>query len=244
MTNQNMNFKFSYRYVYLFLNIKTLRSLIFKIGKLNTTASHFLSPFKLFSDGDRRSRRLFSRLSYSKFCLISLIFILSYGALENGLHDLQVIHSAAYQKKNGSILPPFQYFFSRDFAHWKSYISTSENVNIYLAIFLIVVVKSGNYAWIYGDILVIILCRALTDKLKWLNREIEGTIEEIQVSPPIFTRDKGKIRAQSGFPAVWENVRKQYLDLMDLILELQKFISPLILSCYGINMYLIIINVR
>ncbi len=164
--------------------------------------------------------------------------------MESGLHDLQVIHSAAYQKQNNSTLTTFQYYFSRDFAHWKPYISTAENVNTFLAVLLIVLVKCGTYAWIYGDILVIILCRALTDKLKWLNKEIEGTIEEIQTSPPIFTRDRGKMRAQMGFNAIWENVRKQYLDLMDLILELQKFISPLILSCYGINMYLIIINVR
>lgn len=41
----------------------------------------------------------------------------------------------------------------------------------------------------------------------------------------------------------WDEIRHQYLELSALIQDVGKFVSPIMLNCYGINIYVIIVSV-
>lgn len=230
----------------MLFNTDRLRLLIVSLSKLESPTHN--SKTRYLNTTNRPTSIL---SSYTVFCRATLIFILSYGIAENVLNDLQKINEVNkegsrrnYSANNETV---FQGYFWKAFTHLNSFIS----YNIYLAVLLLAIVKCGTYGWIFGDILVIVLCRALSEKLERLNDQIVEASEEI-LFPIVFTpivnpKRKGSMLSSN---AVWvqtearfEKIRKKFLELSDLVLKMQSFISPLILSCYGINMYLIIIHV-
>jgi len=43
--------------------------------------------------------------------------------------------------------------------------------------------------------------------------------------------------------ATLEKLREEYLMLKEVSIQFQDFVQPIILSCYGINIYLVVVNV-
>ncbi|CAL8072262.1 unnamed protein product [Orchesella dallaii] len=119
-----------------------------------------------------------------------------------------------------------------------------ENLAYDIQAFSTVLLKVGTYGWIFGDILTIVLCRVLSERLQDIRNEIQTLIDCVPdelISITEVIPNQGNKTKRLSVP--WNDIRRQYLALSDLVREVGKFISPLILSCYGINVYLITINV-
>ncbi len=65
----------------------------------------------------------------------------------------------------------------------------------------------------------------------------------------VFKDDLEKTYLKERFPkwidilTWWDQMREKYLSIVDLFERMTNFIYPLILSCYWINIYLVINNV-
>lgn len=97
----------------------------------------------------------------------------------------------------------------------------------------------GLLSWIYVDVLVIVLCRSLTVLLRKFN-------ESVQQSYVASEFLSGHYRKQAETLKVvqfWEGIRNKYMALMSLVEDMGKFLSPLFMICYGMNVYFIINNV-
>ncbi|CAL8145512.1 unnamed protein product [Orchesella dallaii] len=114
----------------------------------------------------------------------------------------------------------------RAFSHWSDLIPYHPVVTcLHWAI-----EKCGIWGWIYSDVFAIALSRALTEKLRSLNEVIDTVAKMAQ-------RDDGLV-----LYTTWDLVRDEFLMLIKLNREIQLYISPIILGCYGSNVFSIIIN--
>lgn len=105
------------------------------------------------------------------------------------------------------------------------------------------------------DVIVITLCRAITDKFRVMNEEVNQLMTQtmshhihanhhatITSSTTAVISSKSKIAEGRILTLTWDSVRDEFVMLTDLVLQIEKFIAPLILACYGANMYIIVIN--
>lgn len=173
---------------------------------------------------------------YPRFCLITLILMMVYGIIENVAYDVQNLLGADAKLANSTL----QRYYLQSFYHWTPFFAHKS----YITLTSVILLKLGTYAWIFGDILVIVLCRAVTERLRILNEETVLVLQSY--SSLVASTSKQSLikrRLIACYVISWDEIRRQYMTIQNLVGEMGKFVSPLMLSCYGINIYLIIINV-
>lgn len=98
--------------------------------------------------------------------------------------------------------------------------------------------KYALLVWIYGNILVIALCKALIEALKIFHLYVQHALQD---NWDISTNmDQAKVKGESND----DELRKRFVEMWKLTENVGKFLSPLILSCYGMNVYFIITKVK
>ncbi|CAL8091322.1 unnamed protein product [Orchesella dallaii] len=90
----------------------------------------------------------------------------------------------------------------------------------------------STYTWNFSDIFAIIWCRALTDRFKAFNEHITAKF----TTSFIFKGSKNNIYASEG-------IRTDFQRLLKLNDDTAGFISPLLISCYCYNIFLMILNI-
>lgn len=123
--------------------------------------------------------------------------------------------------------------------------------------------KMGTYTWNFGDIFLIVICRAISYKFKQINEHIKefvGDSERVNQETAVeFTlkmdndekikafQETGKITCKIKQSHFLGSGNKSWLDIRDKIFVLCKlsdsltsFVAPLVLACYACNLYLII----
>lgn len=225
-------------YSYFFYSAKKFRILIQKI--LETSKQPSLT--RCLSNDDPNPGRcedIHKKSTYPRFCIITIVVIMTYGIIENATHDIQNLGKADIKQANSTL----QRYYIQLLYHWAPYLTR----NSFLTLVYVFLIKCGTYAWIFGDIIVIILCRAVAERLRFLNEEIKESVESIPTVTTTGSHEQSLGHSENtGLKRIisWDDVRYQYMLLTDLVKDMGKFISPLILSCYGINIYLIIIHVQ
>ncbi len=89
------------------------------------------------------------------------------------------------------------------------------------------------------DVLVIVLCRSLTELLHRLNESVQH--DYVTANELLLRHNKNESETKSVLK--WENIRNRYMALMSLAEDMGRFLSPLFMICYGMNVYYIINNV-
>lgn len=92
--------------------------------------------------------------------------------------------------------------------------------------------------WIFGNLLVIVLCRGLTKTLQVFHENLKN---RLNFNVKNFVGSDGDLIEFCKFEA--DDLRDRYLDLRKLMNSAGRFLGPLILTCYGMNIYYIIIKV-
>lgn len=178
-------------------------------------------------DSGKRCRK-WMHISFSQFCFIlPAIYMLS-GFIENVLYDVQCVKKAEVRNdtKDASIL---EMYHAIAFSHWIDIIPYHPVITLIL-FFLI---KLGTWGWVYADAMAIVLCRAVEEKICRLGETVRCDLSELQ-----GTKINSK-QAKSGSLVVsrWDSLREEMVQLSDLVLEVQKYIGPLIMACYTENIY-------
>lgn len=101
-----------------------------------------------------------------------------------------------------------------------------------LAIVLYLFGKCLLFVWALADILSIVLCTAMKNMLLVLNNDLEQIY---------LQKNYGNI--VPNLLNYWTPIRLRYIHIVKLFDRMTNFIYPLILSCYWINVYLLIDNV-
>ncbi|CAL8145519.1 unnamed protein product [Orchesella dallaii] len=155
---------------------------------------------------------------YRRFCLTTSVASISLGILEMELFDLQIFRSAPEGYFN------FEYFYNIYFSHW---IVFTPYYSI-LAWFHYFIEKLGILGWFYGDVIVITLAKALSERYNLLSNSIPNI------------RSEAKEMSKAGMRA--DKFREEFMILLDITEEIQEFTVPLILGCYVNNIYLIVVT--
>lgn len=137
-------------------------------------------------------------------------------------------------------------YYREIFKHWHI---VMPNYTPVVVILLIIFIKLATWGWIYMDVVCVLLCRALweklwiiADNLKWNPFGVEeihnlgrarGTME-VRSALGLLKPDSGK----NNKPA--DISKQEYVMVTQLVEQVQKYISPLIVVCYVGNMYILI----
>ncbi|CAL8072464.1 unnamed protein product [Orchesella dallaii] len=160
--------------------------------------------------------------AYVKFCWIMCFACMLFGISENVLYDLQNI------TKRGKVDSPFRLYYKQNFEHWALFIP----YNPVLTFFFVLIIKCGTWGWVSGDIIPIVMSKALTYKLEMMNAEIKG-----KISPGLMPAKMNATETRM-FATTLQGIRTDFMNLLNLSVEVQKFIVPLILSCYAASLFL------
>ncbi|CAL8072260.1 unnamed protein product [Orchesella dallaii] len=165
---------------------------------------------------------------FPRFCWAACVIVLLMGVTENVMFDVQNLKKADKRKANSTL----ELYYVHNFYHWSDLIP----YHPILTLIYVIIVKFGTWGWVYGDVIAIVLTRAITEKFRTMNEEIS------ELMSPTALAIKTKIAEGRILTLTWDAVRDEFVMLTDLVSQIQNFISPLILACYGVNMYIIMIN--
>ncbi len=98
--------------------------------------------------------------------------------------------------------------------------------------------KCCIFVWIFGNLLVIVICRGLTKTLQVFHESLKN---RLNFNVDNFVDGNTDLVDFSKLDA--DYLRDRYLDLRKLMESAGKFLGPLILTCYAMNIYYIIIKV-
>ncbi|CAL8145506.1 unnamed protein product [Orchesella dallaii] len=208
-------YNFSMFFVYAYL--------LFATRRFRTIAQNFMSsPSKI--QLPKRFRR---------FCWIVTIIWLILALVENVFCDILVLQKASSEmrKSNTSVL---EFYYRTNYAHWKSLIQYHPTITL----FNVVLLKCGTFGWLHCDVLVVVLTRAVVEKFRCLNSAMEIIITN-------RFRKNSLLETMEPTTAVelkWVVIHDEFLLLRKLTQEVQRLIAPLIMACYGINIYIIVIS--
>lgn len=211
------------RHVSLMCNVRKLEWII-------RNASETMSKSTVKQSAFLTSNTLFT--SYIRFCWIATFSIIMLALVENEAFDYHCINvnkiilnsSSSHFDQILTLYEGRQQFGAPNFpisVPWK-HITT---------LGFILGSKATLIRWYLGDIYAILMCRLMTLTLKSYKYEVKEAIEAIN-------------QKQCETPKIiLEVIRTKYLQISVLLEEMSKFISPLVLSCLWINLYLLVTNV-
>lgn len=155
---------------------------------------------------------------------------------------------------------------------WEPWLPANQ-YKVILALCSYIAEKMGFIIWVIGDAIAIVLCQAMKNTLLILKDDIRRTFTQCPNERTAFAFDeKAKLSQDpinvfankpdvNGYmhtstahlsipmPAKsadvhWEQIRNRYMYIMELFENMGKFVYPLILSCYFINIFFVIDNVK
>ncbi len=205
-------------YIFLNYNSKKFGQLIFSLMRLSSS----VSPRNALNLCNNTTFDIWKR--FPKFCLIVLVL-----ALLNSFSE-----SIAYNSTKFNCTFPSSLANPDSFAwfgeNWKCYNDQSIYKSL-LAVILFICGKFLLFVWAFSDILAIVFCQAMKYMLLIYNVDIKQLHLQCSRSTNILIDDR------------WNQTRQRYQEIMCLFEKITIFLCPLILSCYGINLYLVIDNV-
>lgn len=160
---------------------------------------------------------------------------LAIGIVENVLYDNQCLAKANRTGRNGSGTVLDDYW-DKSLEHWHPLFTSGAKPDPVLILLLVAMTKICTWGWVFVDTVVIILCHKVSQEFanfcKTLKVEFESSASlKIFVKPEIVS-DQGEkvVQVQTGSEKV---ILAQFWELVDLTSETERFVGPLILSCYA-----------
>ncbi|CAL8072466.1 unnamed protein product [Orchesella dallaii] len=135
-------------YAYFLVAPKRFRNFVLKFVAQGEQTSQFSTKFPK---------------AYVRFCWIVCFVCMFFGITENVLYDLQSI------TKRGKVDSPFYLYYKQNLEHWAIFVPYDP----VLTFFLVLIIKFGTWGWVFGDIIPIVMSKALTYKLEMMNTEIK-----------------------------------------------------------------------
>lgn len=174
---------------------------------------------------------------YPLFSKLILTICLFLGISENVVYDWQSLRRGVVSNPHKSLSILELYYF-QNFKHWHVIIP---EYNAPLILFLEILLKLATWGWVYMDVICVLLCRALweklwiiSDKLSWSPFGKERSAGGNQISSTILGVPTTNAE-QSGV------YKEEYTVVAELVEQVQKYISPMIVVCYVGNMYILIV---
>ncbi len=129
------------------------------------------------------------------------------------------------------------HYSNNDFWHGRNLLCFREQpvYTTILAMLLFLGVKLVLFLWTFSDILSIVLCQAMKNVLLVFNHDINQMYLE--------SMSGNEFSCSTYINKWWIQIRLRYFEIVDLFERMTNFIYPLILSCYWINIYLVIDSV-
>lgn len=226
---------FYHRFLYLSHNKYKLKYFILEISKL-LSKSVFLSVEK---EANNYLRNLIyfgnakSITRFVKFSRVSLVIIITLALLENTLFDFGCICGSATEI--GTCSKDFynkyvDLWWSR-YGIWKKYIPNQYHLHEILAILKSIKGKLSLLVWNMGDVFAITLCRLIVVSVNAYKRDISLLfIHHQNLSHNLCVKQ-------------WEMMREKFYKMTNLFDKMVKFIYPLMISCYWVNISLVILKV-
>lgn len=205
-------------HIYLNYTSKTLEQLIYTL--INLSKSVHLKNAQTLAANENSS--IWKR--FPSFCKVVVSVLLLISCLENIAYSFGSFNC---NKINTTDYTDNFYWYGANFLCFR----VQSVYRTILAIIMFLFGKLTLFLWAFSDILSIALCQAL----KYLLLAFKHDIEQMYLQG---TYTNG-IEKQSW----WDQIRQKYFHIVDLFDQMTNFIYPLILSCYWINIYLVIENV-
>ncbi len=197
-------------YIYLNYNSKILEEIIQKII-IHAKSARLKNTQTLATDSKPSIWKPFP-----SFCKLILVLSLLISCLENFAYSYRSIDCNTIATHNYS---NNVYWHGRNMACFREQ-------PVYRTLLAIVLFLFGRYTlllWAFADILSIVLCHAMKNLFLGFNDDLEQ----------MFMRNRLLMRID--IPTWWNQIREKYFRFVELFERMTKFIYPLILSCYWIN---------
>lgn len=211
-------------FLYIYL---TCRSKIFKELVQNLIS---VSKCAIFSNVRKLEihRKINAWKKFPLFCRIAVVLMLLISCLENMAYSFNSLDCNKIHNLNYSNI----YFW-----HGKNLVCYQMQPvhQTILAIILFIGGKFVIFLWAFSDILSIVLCQAMKNVLLVFIKDLEKTY--------LQSRGGHEVPYITDANTCWNQIRRKYFHIVDLFEKMTNFIYPLILSCYWINIYLVIDNV-
>lgn len=236
-----------FRHIYILYHTKTFIKLIKQIDKLLESLST--------NYGFQAPNKLFTSQNFDFFCKVIVIIVFPICLSEHICVEIQwtLDHFEKYKGKQVLTLNFHSFFtqhstiqfillFQKDksISFWLRQMhddrfESTDPLHIYNPAILVVrwiLSKISICVWIYGTLIVIVVCKALTEILYVFHESVKS-----------YLYQKGKLTHCFNGRGHDDILRDRFLDLQKLMDSAGKLLGPLVLACYGINMYYIITKV-
>ncbi|CAL8145522.1 unnamed protein product [Orchesella dallaii] len=164
-------------YAYLFFATKRFRNIVLNFQSANQTFPTQFSP------------------TFPRFCWLATIICLLFGVTENIMYDIQNLKRSASDK--AKVNSTLEFYFKHTFYHWSELIPYHPVITV----LYIIIIKCGTWGWVYGDVIAIILMRAIAEKFKAVNDNIKELIlsnVKQTISGPAERKTKNDARLLGG----------------------------------------------
>lgn len=166
---------------------------------------------------------------FAKFCtIVSMLALLN-----------SFVESMAYNNIKFNCTSTINFENPASFAWFGENLRCYNEQPFYLSILAVILFVWGKlliFVWTFSDILSIVFCQAMSCTLLVFNDLIKQFYSKCSKNSSIIITD---MNINDG----WNEIRERYKQITNLLEKVTLFLFPLILSCYGINIYLVIDNV-
>lgn len=177
-----------------------------------------------------------SARKYYWFCLAATVILMLLWMGEHLSYEVQ--HMVYNHKPNGTFS---EEYFEGMLSHWKPILSDQNTIVI---VFCALIKKLGPFTWVFGDVIVVVKCRALVNLIQAYKSKLHRILEHISFESSAAPKKlQGEwISINVTFHSA-ETLSTEILSIAEVIKEISRFISPLVMICMGVIVNLIIVHV-
>lgn len=168
---------------------------------------------------------------FKRFCLVTAVCLMLSGLIEHLCYEFQLFWYNNHFNQTFS-----EVYVTGLLPRWNPIVSSR---NTFFILFLTLMKKIGTFSWVFGNVIVIILCRSLACLIETHKCHLNQVLRSIH--PQTESAVSSKLETDH---VTFHSNATFTLELLDLFrLVHASFLSPLVLICQGVIVNLVIVHV-